>query len=87
VREVSVVGRFDAEWGEVVVAFVVPAPGGKVDQAELDKHCLDLIARFKRPKHYRFVEVLPKNAYGKVLKTDLRAMLESEAARVARKDA
>jgi acyl-CoA synthetase (AMP-forming)/AMP-acid ligase II len=87
VHEVSVVGRFDAEWGEVVVAFVVPAPGEKVDQAELDTHCLDLIARFKRPKHYRFVEVLPKNAYGKVLKTDLRAMLEFEAARVARKDA
>ncbi|RST88472.1 long-chain fatty acid--CoA ligase [Aquibium carbonis] len=80
VREVSVIGRADPEWGEAVVAFVVLAPGESADPTGLDAHCLDLIARFKRPKHYRFVEALPKNAYGKVLKTDLRAMLEAEAA-------
>ena len=41
----------------------------------LDTHCLERIARFKRPKEYRFVAALPKNHYGKVLKTELRAML------------
>ena len=46
---------------------------------ELDRLCLDSIARFKRPKHYRFVDALPKNNYGKVLKTELRRLLESEA--------
>ena len=74
VAEVSVVGRADPEWGEVVVAFVVagePAPTA----AELDLLCLGAMARFKRPKEYRFVAELPKNNYGKVLKTALRAML------------
>jgi long-chain acyl-CoA synthetase len=76
VAEVSVVGRPDPEWGEAAVAFVVarsPAPSA----AELDAHCLGAIARFKRPKEYRFVADLPKNNYGKVLKTELRALLES----------
>lgn len=72
VAEVSVIGRPDAEWGEVVVAFVVCRQPTTV--AELDTHCLAQVARFKRPKHYRFVEALPKNNYGKVLKTELRAM-------------
>jgi long-chain acyl-CoA synthetase len=73
--EVSVVGRPHPEWGEVVVAFVVPRPGGDVAADELDRLCLDYIARFKRPRHYRFVEALPKNNYGKVLKTELRRLL------------
>ena len=41
----------------------------------LDRLCLDHIARFKRPRHYRFVDSLPKNNYGKVLKTELRRLL------------
>jgi long-chain acyl-CoA synthetase len=74
VREVSVIGRPDAEWGEVVVAYVVGEAGDK----ELDALCLSRIARFKRPKHYVFVDALPKNNYGKILKTELR---ERDAAR------
>jgi long-chain acyl-CoA synthetase len=76
VAEVSVVGRPDPEWGEVVVAFVVPAEGRSVAAAELDAHCLAQIARFKRPRDWRIVAALPKNNYGKVLKTELRAWLE-----------
>ncbi len=76
VQEVSVVGRVHAEWGEEVVAFVVPAPGAEVAPAELDTLCLEHIARFKRPKQYRFVRELPKNNYGKVLKTELRERLK-----------
>jgi long-chain acyl-CoA synthetase len=45
---------------------------GKAPLAELDALCLDAIARFKRPKDYVFVEALPKNNYGKILKTELR---------------
>ena len=78
VAEASVVGRPDANWGETVVAFVVAAPGTACDPAALDAHCLDHIARFKRPKDYRFVEALPKNNYGKVLKTALRELLAAE---------
>jgi len=69
VREVSVIGRPDREWGEVVVAYVV----GAAPRDELDALCLDSIARFKRPKDYVFVDELPKNNYGKILKTELRA--------------
>jgi long-chain acyl-CoA synthetase len=71
VAEVSVIGRPDPEWGEVVVAFVVCRQ--LLSVAELDAHCLEQVARFKRPKHYHFVQALPKNNYGKVLKTELRA--------------
>ena len=75
VAEASVVGRVDAEWGETVVAFVVLHTHAKVDSAELDRYCLQQVARFKRPKEYRFIDVLPKNNYGKVLKTELRKLL------------
>jgi long-chain acyl-CoA synthetase len=77
VREVSVVGRRDARWGETVVAFVA-CEGGAVDTGELDALCLAHIARFKRPREYRFVDALPKNNYGKVLKTTLREKLQRE---------
>ncbi len=69
VREVSVIGRPDREWGEAVVAFVV----GEASPAELDALCRSAIARFKRPKDYVFLDALPKNNYGKILKTELRA--------------
>jgi long-chain acyl-CoA synthetase len=75
VAEVAVVGAPDPEWGEVVVAFVVRASGSTVSAAELDAHCLARIARFKRPRRIEFVESLPKNHYGKVLKTELRQRL------------
>jgi len=79
VHEVSVVGRPHQEWGEEVVAFVVQRPGASLDADALDRICLDNIARFKRPRAYRFVSSLPKNHYGKVLKTELRAELAREA--------
>jgi long-chain acyl-CoA synthetase len=75
VAECSVVGRPHAEWGEEVVAFVVARPGSGLTARALDALCLGHIARFKRPKDYRFVASLPKNNYGKVLKTELRKSL------------
>jgi acyl-CoA synthetase (AMP-forming)/AMP-acid ligase II len=75
VAECSVVGRPHPEWGEEVVAFIVPRGDAKVSAAELDKLCLDNIARFKRPKDYKFIDSLPKNNYGKILKTELRTKL------------
>ena len=73
VAECSIVGRPHAEWGEEVVAFVVKRRD--VSTQELDQFCLDNIARFKRPREYKFVEALPKNNYGKILKTELRRLL------------
>ena len=77
VLEVSVVGEPDPEWGENVVAFVVARDGSGLDTAALDRYCIDTMARFKRPKTYHFVDSLPKNNYGKVLKTELRTLLEA----------
>ena len=75
VAECSVVGRPHAEWGEEVVAFVVAKT--RLETAALDELCLQNIARFKRPREYRFVDSLPKNNYGKVLKTELRKLFEA----------
>jgi acyl-CoA synthetase (AMP-forming)/AMP-acid ligase II len=71
VVEAGVVGARDEEWGEIVVAFIV----GEAKPAELDAHLLDRIARFKRPKRYEYIDELPKNSYGKVLKRSLRERL------------
>ncbi len=80
VRAAAVVGRPDAEWGEAVVAFVVPDDGAAPPSIDdLDRTCLDNIARFKRPKEYRFVDALPTNNYGKVVKRELRDRLRAEA--------
>ena len=84
VGEVCVVGQPNSEWGEIVVAFIVPSAGNAPSFQDLDKHCNDNIARFKRPKRYLFVEGLPKNNYGKVLKRELRDRLTAEKLENAR---
>jgi acyl-CoA synthetase (AMP-forming)/AMP-acid ligase II len=78
VLECAVVSRPHADWGEEVIAYVVVRQGAEVSPAALDALCLDNIARYKRPKGYRFVDKLPKNNYGKVLKTELRECLRAE---------
>ena len=79
VLECAVVSRPHADWGEEVIAFVVARPGATPpDPSALDHLCLVNIARFKRPKSYRVVMSLPKNNYGKILKTALRAQLLAE---------
>jgi acyl-CoA synthetase (AMP-forming)/AMP-acid ligase II len=83
VLECAVVGRPSARWGEEVVAFVVGRQGARVDTAALEARCLDNLGRFKRPKAWRVVDELPKNNYGKVLKTELRQALARESDRAA----
>lgn len=81
IAEIAVVGRVHPEWGEEVVACVVargPRPEGDAArrlEVALDALCLAHIARFKRPKAYVFVDALPKNNTGKVLKTALRELV------------
>ena len=75
VLECSVVGRPHPDWGEEVVAFLVPRPQATIAEEELDALCLAHIARFKRPREYRVLPALPKNNYGKILKTELRRRL------------
>lgn len=70
--EVSVVGRPHADWGEEVIAFVAARPGAQISNEALDRLCLEHIARFKRPRDYVWLAELPKSAYGKILKSELR---------------
>lgn len=71
VSEVSVLGLPDAEWGEIVVAFVVPRPGVSVAEAELIRHCRDRMAGYKAPRSIRFVSSLPRTHHGKVSRAEL----------------
>lgn len=83
VRDVAVVGLPDRRWGEVVVAAVVPS-AQDADRAEIEaelrSRCSDALAGYKRPKRYVFLDALPRNAYGKVLKRELRELLQAETA-------
>ena len=72
VAEAAVIGVADETWGQLVLAVVVPQPGARVTQAQLLEHCRGRLARFKRPESVSFVEELPRNAMGKVLKRELR---------------
>lgn len=72
IAEASVIGRPDREWGETVVAYVVPRGSDVLSLQVIDDFCTKHMARFKRPRHYRIVASLPKNSAGKVLKKELR---------------
>ena len=72
VVEAAVVGRPDDRWGEVPVAFVVLHSTATTTPDELIEHCRRQLARFKVPKHVTFVDELPRNPSGKVLKRELR---------------
>ena len=82
VAEVSVIGRRHPEWGEEVIAILVPVAGKTVARDELDRICSAWIARFKRPKHYYVTGELPKNSYGKIVKTELRMLLDAASERL-----
>jgi fatty-acyl-CoA synthase len=73
VAEAAVIGVPNERWGEVGRAIVVLAPGAAATAADLIAHCSERLARYKVPASVVFVDVLPRNAAGKVLKQDLRA--------------
>jgi acyl-CoA synthetase (AMP-forming)/AMP-acid ligase II len=72
VLEAAVVARPDDRWGEVPVAFVARQPGAITTEDELIAHCQSQLAKFKVPKAITFVDALPRNPSGKVLKRELR---------------
>lgn len=75
VAEVAVIGTSDDLWGERVVAVVVPAPGVVPDLADLEAHARQHLAGYKIPRRYVVTDELPRNAYGKVVKRELRALV------------
>jgi long-chain acyl-CoA synthetase len=78
VLEAAVVGVPHRTLGEDVCAVVALRPGGTATQASLEELCIERLADFKRPRTYRFVEALPRNAMGKVLKRELRDQVRHE---------
>jgi O-succinylbenzoic acid--CoA ligase len=77
VLDAGVFGRPDPEWGEAVVAAIVPRDGLALDEQDLRRHCAERLARFKVPKAFEAVERLPRTASGKLLRRELRAMGET----------
>jgi fatty-acyl-CoA synthase len=79
VEDAAVVGVPDERWGEVGVAFIVALAGCEVDPERLKAHLAERLAAFKIPKRFELVDELPRTAYGKVVKGDLRdRFLESD---------
>lgn len=72
IAEASVIGVPDDKWGETVMAVIVAEAGVELSEAEIDLHCRANLGGFKLPRRYSFVDALPRNASGKILKRQLR---------------
>jgi acyl-CoA synthetase (AMP-forming)/AMP-acid ligase II len=79
VLEAAVVGRPDTRWTEVPVAFVSLRPGAQVSEEELMSFCAGKLAKFKTPKAVTFIDSLPRNPSGKILKRELRDRARTQA--------
>jgi fatty-acyl-CoA synthase len=73
VADVAVIGVPDEKWGEVGCAYLVLRPGVSLDAEAVAAACKASLASYKRPKHVRFIDAIPRNANGKAQKAQLRA--------------
>lgn len=78
ILEVAVMGVSDRLWGESVMAVVRQRPGATVREKELLDLCRNHVASYKKPRFFRFQDSVPKNAYGKTLKRELKATIIEE---------
>src|SRR5581483_11528786 len=73
VADAAIIGVPNERWGEVGMAVIVRKPGQALEEGDVVRHCLGRLAKFKVPQSVRFVDALPRNATGKVLKRELRS--------------
>jgi len=71
ILEAAVTGVPDEKWGEVGKAYIVLKPGKNLDQEELLEYLSGKLAKYKIPRHFAFLDELPKSAAGKILKREL----------------
>jgi acyl-CoA synthetase (AMP-forming)/AMP-acid ligase II len=79
VDEAAVIGIPSVEWGQTVKAYLVLRPGEKADAKDIQEFCRTRLASFKRPESIEFIEALPKNALGKILRKELHAQNQAQA--------
>jgi fatty-acyl-CoA synthase len=80
VADAAIIGVPNERWGEVGMAIIVRKEGQTLDEGDVIRHCLGRLAKFKVPQSVTFVDVLPRNATGKVLKRELRTQFVGTAA-------
>ncbi len=78
VSEVAVLGVPDPKWGESGIAVIVTKRGARVDAGQLQAHLEDRIAKYKWPRRFVFWEAMPKSGYGKIVKKQIKSLLEAK---------
>lgn len=77
VHEIAVIGLPDKKWGEAVTAVIVKENNAEIDESTVINYCTEKISSYKKPKSIHFLDELPKNPSGKILKRELRNLLAS----------
>ena len=76
IQDSAVVGKIDKEFGEVVVAFVVKFSGSTISEEDIKNYCIEKMEKHKAPSVVIFIDELPRSPTGKILKKDLRELLQ-----------
>jgi acyl-CoA synthetase (AMP-forming)/AMP-acid ligase II len=79
VDEAAIIGVPSVEWGQTIKGYVVLRPGEKATAKDIQEFCRTRLSSFKRPEEIAFLDALPKNALGKILRKELHAQNKGDA--------